>query len=99
MGVTNSLHDLFLQLSPRAVLDILVVAAGVYYLLRLLRGVRAMQAVAVIALVALFYEVARWARLEMVQWLLGSMAPYAGIALVVLYQAEIRRSMARLGQS
>jgi diadenylate cyclase len=35
----------------------------------------------------------------MVEWILGSMAPYAGIALVVLYQSEIRRSLARLGQS
>src|SRR3954468_13284149 len=99
MGVTNSLHDLLSQLTPRAVLDILVVAAGIYFLLRLLRGARAMQAVAVIAVVAVLYEVARWARLEMVEWLLGSMAPYAGIALIVLYQSEIRRSLARLGQS
>ncbi len=99
MGVANSLHDIFSQLTPRAVADILVVAAGIYYLFRLLRGARAMQAVAVIVIVVLFYELARWARLEMVEWILASMAPYAGIALVVLYQAEIRRSLARLGQS
>ncbi len=99
MGISASLRDLLSQLTPRAILDILVAAAGIYYLLRLLRGARAMQAVAVIAIVALFYEVARWARLEIVEWILGSMAPYAGIAMVVLYQSEIRRSLARLGQS
>jgi diadenylate cyclase len=99
MGLTSSLHDVFSQLTPRALLDILVVAAGIYFLLRVLRGARAMQAVAVIVIVGLLYELARWARLEMVEWILGSMAPYAGIALIVLYQSEIRRSLARLGQS
>ena len=99
MDFGNILTDLFSQLTLRAVLDILVVAAGVYYLLRLLRGARAVQGAAVILVVAGFYELARWARLEMVEWLMTAMAPYAAIALIVLYQAEIRRTLARLGRS
>jgi diadenylate cyclase len=55
--------------------------------------------VAVVLLVASFYEVARWARLEIVEWLMAAMAPYAAIALIVLYQAEIRRTLARLGRN
>jgi diadenylate cyclase len=91
--------ELFSQLTPRAVIDILVVAAGVYYVLRLLRGAQAVQAAAVILFAAAFYEIARWARLEMVEWLMTAMAPYAAIALIVLYQSEIRRTLARLGRS
>jgi diadenylate cyclase len=95
--------DVFIELLPhltlRALVDILVVAGGVYYVLRLLRGARAVQAAAVILFVASFYEIARWARLEMVEWLMTAMAPYAVIALIVLYQAEIRRTLARLGRN
>jgi diadenylate cyclase len=98
MGLADSLRELFSQLTLRSIADILVVAAGVYYVLRLLRGARAVQAAAVVLVVAAFYEVAGWARLEMVEWLMEAMAPYAVIALIVLYQAEIRRTLARLGR-
>lgn len=99
MGFANSLIELLSQLTLRSVIDILVVAAGVYYLLRLLRGARAVQAAAVVFLIASFYEVAAWARLEMVETLMAAMAPYAAIAAIVLYQAEIRRTLARLGRN
>jgi diadenylate cyclase len=99
MGFGDVFTELFSHLTFRALIDILVVAAGVYYVLRLLRGAQAVQAAAVILFVASFYEIARWARLEMVEWLMTAMAPYAAIALIVLYQAEIRRTLARLGRS
>jgi diadenylate cyclase len=99
MNFGNIFTELASQLTFRAVIDILVVAAGVYYVLRLLRGAQAVQAAAVILFVASFYEVARWARLEMVVWLMSAMAPYAAVALIVLYQTEIRRTLARLGRS
>ncbi|HEY4579678.1 MAG TPA: diadenylate cyclase CdaA [Candidatus Acidoferrales bacterium] len=99
MGFADVLTELLSRLTLRAVMDILVVAAGIYYLLRLLRGARAVQAVAVVVLLAGFYEVARWARLEMVEGLMAAMAPYAAIALIVLYQPEIRRVLARIGRS
>jgi diadenylate cyclase len=57
------------------------------------------QAAAVILFIASFYEIARWAQLEMVEWLMTAMAPYAAIAIIVLYQAEIRRTLAGLGRS
>lgn len=99
MNLSNILTELFSQLTLRGVIDIFVVAAGVFYVLRLLRGAQAVQAAAVILFVAGFYEIARWARLETVEWLMTAMAPYAVIALIVLYQAEIRRLLARLGRS
>jgi diadenylate cyclase len=99
MNFGDIFTELLSQLTLRAVIDIFVVAAGVYYVLRLLRGAQAVQAAAVILFVAGFYEIARWARLEMVEWLMAALAPYGVIALIVLYQAEIRRVLARLGRS
>jgi diadenylate cyclase len=52
----------------------------------------------VLLLVAAFHG-ARWARLEMVEWLLTTLLPYFAIALIVLFQPEIRRALARAGRN
>ncbi len=54
----------------RAVVDILIIAVILYYLLKLLRGTRAVQMLAALLLLVLFFKGAHWARLEMVEWLL-----------------------------
>ena len=54
--------------------------------------------VAVVLLVA-FYEAARWAEFEMVEWLLDTLLPYVAIALIVLFQPEIRRALDRFGRN
>jgi diadenylate cyclase len=87
------------RLDLRAALDILIVAALIYYLLKLLRGTRAVQMLVAIALLVLFYRGAQWARLEMVEWLLTTLLPYVAIALIVLFQPEIRRALSRFGRN
>ncbi len=83
----------------RALLDIFIIAVVLYYLLKLVRGTRAVQMVLAIVLLVLIYHGARWARLEMVEWLLTTLLPYFAIALIVLFQPEIRRALARLGRN
>lgn len=58
-----------------------------------------MQMLVGIALLALFYRGAQWARLEMVEWLLTTLLPYVAIALIVLFQPEIRRALSRVGRN
>jgi len=87
------------RLDFRAVLDILIVAALIYFLLKLLRGTRAVQMLVAVALLVVFYRGAQWARLEMVEWLLTTMLPYVAIALIVLFQPEIRRALSRVGRN
>src|SRR5665213_2318313 len=84
------------RLDLRGALDILIVATLSYYLLKLLRGTRAVQMLVAIALLVLFYWGARWARLEMVEWLLTTLLPYVAIALIILFQPEIRRALSRV---
>ncbi|HEX2714712.1 MAG TPA: diadenylate cyclase CdaA [Candidatus Acidoferrales bacterium] len=87
------------RLDLRAALDILIIAIIIYYLLNLLRGTRGLQMVLAILLLVVFYKGARWARLEMVEWLLTTLLPYVAIALIVLFQPEIRRALARMGRN
>jgi diadenylate cyclase len=91
--------SLLLRLDVRAAVDILIVAALIYYVLKLLRGTRAVQMLVAIALLALFYRGAQWARLEMVEWLLTTLLPYIAIALIILFQPEIRRALSRVGRN
>lgn len=87
----------FAQFDLRAALDIFVIAALLYYLLRLFRGTRAVQMVSAILLLVAIYQLARWAHLAMVDWLLTTTLPYLAIALIVLFQPEVRRALAGVG--
>ncbi len=87
------------RLTLRAELDILIIAMLIYYILKLLRGTRAMQMLIAILLLIILYEGARKAQFEMVEWLLDTLLPYVAIALIVLFQPEIRRALDRFGRN
>jgi diadenylate cyclase len=79
--------------------DILVVWILVYEVLKLIRGTRAVQmALGGGVLVALFYG-SRWAQLGTVNWLVRNVASYIVIAVIVLFQSDIRRALAHLGRA
>jgi len=99
MSAFHALEQAIARLDLRAALDIGIIAILIYYLLNLVRGTRAAQmAIAVVLLVVAFHA-ARWARLEMVEWLLATLLPYFAVTLIVLFQPEIRRALARAGRN
>lgn len=97
--VATIISNPFSRLTIRATLDILIIAALIYYTLKLLRGTRAMQMLIAILLLVILYEGARRAQFEMVEWLLDTLLPYVAIALIVLFQPEIRRALDRFGRN
>ena len=79
--------------------DILVVSALIYEILKLIRGTRAVQmAVGGGFLAALFY-LSRWGHLETVNWLIRNLVGYLVFAVIVLFQSDIRRALAHLGRA
>ncbi len=87
------------RLDVRGVFDILIIAILIYYVLKLLRGTRAVQMLVAVLLLVALYLGARWAQFEMVEWLLDTLLPYVAIALIVLFQPEIRRALDRFGRN
>jgi diadenylate cyclase len=79
-------------------LDILVVAILVYQLLLIIRGRRAVHILMGIAILGLIYLIAIWAKLELLRTILATAAPYTAFALIVMFQSELRRMLARLGR-
>ena len=86
------------RLTITGVVDILAVAFLIYELLLIVRGTRAAHILAGIGTLALIYAVAVFARLEALRSLLAYLVPYTPIAAIILFQSEIRRTLARLGR-
>src|SRR5438045_2647735 len=85
-------------LTLTGVIDILVVALLVYEALRVVRGTRASHILVGILTVLAVYAIAVWSGLEALSSLLSFIVPYIGIAIIVLFQSEIRRTLARIGR-
>jgi len=82
----------------RDTIDILLVTAGIYWLLLLIRGTRAIQIlVGLIVLIALSLasELFQLAALGMI---LERFLAYAVLIIVILFQNDIRRALARVGR-
>jgi diadenylate cyclase len=79
-------------------IDILVVAILIYQLLVIIRGRRAVHILLGIGILVLIYFIAIWAKLEVLRTILATLAPYTAIALIVMFQSELRRMLARLGR-
>ena len=86
------------RLTPAGVIDILVVAFLIYQALMIVRGTRAGHILVGILFLVLLYVVAIWAGLEALHSLLSYIVPYTALAIVILFQSEIRRTLARLGR-
>lgn len=80
-------------------LEVALVAFVLYRLLLLIRGTRALQIVSGIAILIVAYAVATLAKLTMISWLLGLFFTYGAFTAIVVFQPELRATLARLGQS
>jgi len=86
------------KLTLTGVIDILIVGFLIYQLIMVVRGTRAAHVLAGIGALLLVYRLSIWARLELLRSMLANLVPYTAIALIVLFQSEIRRTLARLGR-
>ena len=81
-----------------AIVDILLVAFLVYQFLMIVRGRRAAHILVGVLILTAMYVVSAAFGLDLIRTILSSIAPYAPFALVVMFQSEIRRLLARIGR-
>jgi diadenylate cyclase len=81
------------------ILDVAIVAVFFYQLLLLIRGTRAVQMAVGGGLVTALFFLSRWLELEAVNWLIRNAAAYVVFAVIVLFQADIRRALAHFGRA
>src|SRR5437588_56302 len=84
---------------PRNLVDIALVFLLVYALLRLIRGTRAVPMAAGIGGLALLYWAAARYDLATLEFILRPAPVYVGVAIIVLFQSEIRQALISFGNS
>jgi len=82
---------------PRNIADIVFVFLLVYGVLKLLRGTRAAPMAAGIAVLVFFYWLSRKQDLSTLEFVLSNGLFYIGIAIIVLFQSEIRQALITFG--
>ncbi len=82
---------------PRNIADVAIVFLLVYAVLKLVRGTRAAPMAAAIAAFALLYWLAVREDLATVEFLLSGGLIYIGVAIIVLFQPEIRQALIGFG--
>lgn len=86
------------ELGLTALIDIVAVAFLIYQFFMIIRGRRAVHIIAGICMLIGLYLVAVLAGLGLLRTLLETLAPYIGFALIVMFQSDIRRLLARIGR-
>jgi diadenylate cyclase len=81
------------------VLDVSLLSFLIYRLLLLVRGTRAAQMLVGLLILAVLSITADWLELGGLNWLISNLKTVWVIAFLILFQPELRRGLAQIGQS
>ena len=80
------------------IVDVLIVSFLLYKLFTLMRGTRAVHMFFGLVILFILSVVAQWAHLMALNWIISSLKTVWVIAFVIIFQPELRRALASLGQ-
>lgn len=99
MVALQSFIDTFVNIRVRDVLDIVIVAAVLYKIYVLLRETRAEQLAKGIVILLVLTKVSEWMQLYTINWILNGAMTVGAIALLIVFQPELRRALEYIGRS
>ncbi len=79
-------------------IDVLVVATAIYYILLWLRGTRAIQLIRGLILILAVYLVGHILGLYTINWLFDRFAAVIAVMLIIVFQPELRRTLEHFGR-
>ncbi|OLC23462.1 MAG: TIGR00159 family protein [Chloroflexi bacterium 13_1_40CM_3_65_12] len=80
------------------VIDVAVISIVLYYVLRLLRGTQGTQILVGLVVLTVIGVLSSTFNLVLLSWLFKNGAPYLVIAIIVMFQPELRRALDQLGR-
>lgn len=90
----------FLQTYWNAAIEILILAVAIYYGYLYFRGTRGAKVLTGLAILFITLTlVSQILNLTVISWLLRSLTAFLAIALVIIFQPELRRALAEIGSS
>lgn len=81
----------------RPILEMMTLAIFFYYLFGFIRGTRAVQVLKGLVILLVVFFLAQRLDLATVNWLMGKVFPVLVLALIILFQPELRKVLASLG--
>ncbi|WP_337955027.1 diadenylate cyclase CdaA [Garciella nitratireducens] len=99
MEMVEFLKELFLNMRIRDVIDIAIVAYVFYKLMGLIKETRAEQLIKGIIFILLATQLSEWLGLYTINWILKNTLTVGVIAILVVFQPELRRGLERIGRS
>jgi len=82
----------------RPVLEILFIWVLVYSVIRFVQGTRAMQVLMGLVILAIIFNIAKFLELNTINWVLAKLFAVGVLAFLIIFQPEMRRALARIGQ-
>jgi uncharacterized protein (TIGR00159 family) len=99
-GPLKAILTAFALLEWRSVLDILVVAGIVYFVLSLIQGTTAIMVLrGILLLLVVGWALATIMNLTMLSWLLRNSIPALIVVIPILFQPELRRALEQIGRA
>ena len=90
--------EIIQELSWHDAIDILVMTFVIYRLFLAIRGTRAVQMIVGLFILLIASFVSRWAQLRTISWVLENFWTIWVLAIVILFQPELRRTLAEVGK-
>lgn len=94
----EQIMELFRQLRFMDLIDIAIVAYVAYRAILLIRGTRAVQLIKGLAVLIISTKASEWLGLYTINWLLRNTMTVGVIALLIVFQPELRRALEQLGR-
>lgn len=82
----------------RPILEILFIWALLYFVIRLFQGTRALQVLMGLVVLAIIFNIAKVLELNTINWVLTKLFAVGVVAFLIIFQPELRRALARIGQ-
>ncbi|MEZ4358257.1 MAG: diadenylate cyclase CdaA [Eubacteriales bacterium] len=84
--------------SIRDIIDIIIVAAVIYGILKITSKTRAMQVLKGLGILFIVSRISEWLSLQTLTWLLNNVINAGALVVVILFQPELRRALERIGR-
>ena len=98
LDITNFFENTLKSVSLLDIMDIVIVAIVIYQLLKLIRRTRAGQVLKGVLLLLVFYGITSYIGLQTISWLIGYVLGIGVVAIVILFQPELRKALEQIGR-
>ncbi len=95
----NAIWGVFISIGLNDIIDIIILSFIIFHAMKLIRETRAMQLVQGVILLVVFYLLATLFELQTIRFLLRIIFQWGVLAIVILFQPELRRIIEKIGRT